>query len=142
MKTRKIFVNRTPQQPQGVPLEVVEPQGDLDARVLSFLLSATLREIKRSGKLEYDLPDFFTVEYTKDGSFVVSKPAGLNSKGIYEKARPIAVLGIRMHERGIDIVHAALKVAPPATIHPDPLTAPAAPGTPQNTEAPAGEAKG
>lgn len=109
MKTRRIAVNKTAEKPGGVEIEIVEPENLVEQRVLSFLLSAAIREIKRTGNMGYSLPDNLVVEYSKEGSFVVQSPAGTAGVGFYQAGRPLAVVGVHVNGQRIDLVHAEIK---------------------------------
>ena len=64
MKTEKITVNKTPAQPDGVEIEIVQPETDLEGRLLSFLVSSHLRYLQKEGRFTETLPETF--EVTKD----------------------------------------------------------------------------
>ncbi len=113
MKTRKITVNKTDKKPEGTEIEIVEPETAVEQRVMGFLLSAAIREIKRSGNMGYELPDNLTVDYAKEGTFVVQSPAGLNKSGMYQNAKPLAVIGVHVNGQRVDLVHASLAAPAP-----------------------------
>lgn len=106
MKIERITVNKTPQTPNGVNIELVQPESDLEAQVLTFLLPAKLREAKKAGRLQFVLPDKFHLEHKKDGTFVISGILGQSQ--YYQPPRPLAIVGLHKVGAGFDIVHAAI----------------------------------
>jgi hypothetical protein len=109
MISRKVHVNKTAEQPEGVEIEIIIPESSLEQRTLSFLLVGTLREIRRAGQMGYELPENFNVEHTNEGTFVVTTVPGPNAQGYYEPARAVSILGIRVAGNGFDLVHAEVK---------------------------------
>ena len=107
MKTDKIRVNRTTEQPEGIEIEIVKPESELQGGVLSFLLQGMLRDLKQRDRVLYELPDQFTVEHRGEGTFVVSAHVGEGQ--FYQQPRPIAIVGIRTVGRRFDLVQAELK---------------------------------
>ncbi len=107
MKTDKIRVNRTTEQPEGIEIEIVKPESELQGDVLSFLLQGMLRDLKQRDRVPYELPDQFTVEHRGEGTFVVSAHVGEGQ--FYQQPRPIAIVGIRTVGRRFDLVQAELK---------------------------------
>lgn len=108
MKIQKISVNRTSDKPKGVEIEIVQPETDIQGRLLAFLLPSMLREAKKNGRLSFELPDQFTVNHQGEGTFVV-KAAG-KAGGIYEQPKPIGMVGIRVSGKRFDLVHAGIDV--------------------------------
>ncbi len=111
MKTDKIRINKNAENPEGVEVEIVQPETELEERVLSFALAGTLRELKRANLIQYDLPEQFKVEHRKDGTFLAS---AFPESGYYEPARPIAVLGLRNIGNRFDLIHAPVPARPAA----------------------------
>ena len=136
MKTIKISVNKSEQQPEGVEIEVVEPEGDLEARVLSYLLGGFVRDTKSRGVLKLELPDQFNVSYEREGSFVLSSgPATPNLSGevhtYYRPPQPLAVLAIHAVGGRLDVVYGQIGERRPDAAPPD---APATAAEPVGTE--------
>ena len=107
MKVEKITINKTSEQPDGVEIEIVKPEKELQGRVLSFLLASHLRELKNQGRIQYDLPEKFSVEHKGEGTFVIS--ASVEEGGYYQSPRPVAIVGIQSFGRRFDIIHAEIK---------------------------------
>ena len=121
MKTDKITVNKTPEQPDGVEIELVQPEDDLQSSVLSYLLGSAIREAGRNGRLNFELPEQFTVRHRSEGTFVITTASGGDSQ-LYEPPRPIAILGIAARGQRFDLIHAELK---PENFQNQPVTPPA-----------------
>jgi len=102
MKTESITVNKTADNPKGIDLEIVKPQSTVEQRLLSHMLVPYIRAAKERGNLPYDLPDNFTVEYLREGTFLASAQGPRASQGYYEPAKPIAIFG----GRTFDLIHA------------------------------------
>ena len=132
MKTIKINVNKTEEQPEGIEIEVVEPDNDLEKRVLGFLLTGFVRDTKSRGVLKLDLPDNFAVSYEREGSFIVADgPRTPNLGGkvhtYYTPSKPLAVMAIHSVGGRLDVVYGELGKRKPG--------APAAPAAPAAAEA-------
>jgi hypothetical protein len=121
MKTDKITVNKTPELPDGVDINIVQPEDDLQSGVLSYLLGSAIREADRNGKLNFELPERFNVRHRSDGTFVITTASGGDSP-LYEPPRPIAIIGIAAKGRRFDLIHAELK---PENFQNQPVTPPA-----------------
>jgi len=107
MKVEKITVNKTSEQPDGIEIEIIEPESDFQGRVLSFLLASAVREAKREDRITYDLPDRITVHHKGQGTFVIS---GMSPEGeYYQPPRPVAIVGIRVAGNTFDLVQAEIK---------------------------------
>ena len=110
MKTTKIAVNKSEQQPEGVEIEVVEPENPLEERVLAYLLTGFVRDTKVRGVLKLDLPEQFRVGYEREGSFVLaSGPATPDLGGdvhtYYTPSKPLAVMAIHTIGDRLDVVY-------------------------------------
>jgi len=110
MKVEKITINKSPQQPNGIEVEIVQPDSGLEERLLSFLLASFLRELKRANRIPYDLPDHIVVDHRGQGTFLVSAPS--LQAAYYEPPRPIAIFGIRTVNGRFDLIHAAVPARP------------------------------
>lgn len=113
MKTAKISVNKTAEKPEGVEIDIVQPEGELEKRFMMFTLRHLLQTAKREDRLNFDLPEGFQVMHQREGSFVV---AGFRSSedqqqaGYYQPPAPIAVVGLRTAGNNFDMIHAAVDV--------------------------------
>ena len=115
MKTAKIHVNKTPEKPQGVEIDLVQPEGDLESRLLSYLIMHAVREAKRENRIPYKLPAAFSVEHRGEGTFaVVGTPtptetaAPVAGGGYYQPPRALAIVGIRAAGQSFEMIHAEL----------------------------------
>ncbi len=108
MKVQTISVNRTAEQPNGVQIEIVQPENDVQARLIAFLLPSILREAKQNKRLSFELPAEFSVNHQGEGTFVVK--SAVNTGGIYEPPKPIGMVGVRVVGKRFDLVHAPLDI--------------------------------
>ena len=113
MKTATIHVNKTSEKPEGVPVEIVQPEGELDERLLTFTLRQMLETGRREEKLSFELPSSYQVQHQQDGSFVVAGFGGAEGGGdqqdaYYQPPRPLAVIGLRAIGKQFDMIHAAI----------------------------------
>lgn len=107
METIGIDVNKTAENPDGIKINIVEPQSPLEEKLLSHLLAGFLQNSKLSGNLQLDLPDAFRVEHTSKGSFLVT--ALSSEAGYYSQPTPIAIVAIRSIGNTFDLVSADLR---------------------------------
>jgi len=117
MKTEKITVNKTPEQPDGVEIEIVQPESKLEGQLLSYLVTSHLKFLKQDGRFTEKLPDNFNVDHRGQGTFVINRM--VTDGQYYEQPRPVAIVGIRTMGNRFDLVHAML---------PEPTAAAAAAG--------------
>ena len=113
MKIEKISVNKTPDRPEGIDIDLVKPESGLEGRVMSFLLTSYLRE--RKDNFGFSLPERFSVDHRGEGSFVVA--GGQGQSDLYEPPRPIAVVGVQVRGNRLAVVHGAIN--PPGSTTPD-----------------------
>ena len=120
MKVEKITVNKTSDQPDGIGIQIIQPQSDIQERVLSFLLASAVREAKREGRITYDIPDQITIDHKGQGTFVISamSPDG----GYYQPPQPVAIVGIRVAGNAFDLVHAEVQPLSSEPASPPPPT--------------------
>lgn len=115
METKKITVNKSPERPNGVEIEVVVPKDDLEIQVLSYLLEGFLRDAHTGGKLKVELPERYALSYQNEGSFLVSAAPGTGSNAngspYYSPARPLAIIAIQRFGRRFDLAYAEIKQA-------------------------------
>jgi hypothetical protein len=128
MKTEKIRINKTPDNPEGTELEVVFAENRLEERLLSFLMNVYVREMKRENLIPYEIPNGASVDYRGGGTFVLS--GFLNEGNLYEPPRPIAIFGIRPVDNRFDLIHAPVPQQPRT---PQPVTQPLANSESTNT---------
>ncbi len=144
MKTEKITVNKTAEQPDGVEIDLVMPDGAMEEKLLAFMLTLYLRDLKRDKRVNYELPERFVVDYRGQGRFVASDVTG--GATYYEPPKPVCVVGLRWAQGRFDLIHAPL--TPPAptqnqTTPGSPAAASDAPsGEPSSSPAPAPEGQG
>lgn len=110
MKTTKVAVNKSADRPDGIEIEVVEPENNLEQRVLSYLLTGYVHNARKGGSLKVDLPEQFTIEYQREGSFVLfAGPQGPKTEGgqttYYQPQTPKAVLAIHAVGNRFDVVY-------------------------------------
>lgn len=70
MKTQTVTINKTADRPEGVEVELVTPESDLEQRVLAHLLAGFMRDAPAQGRVDDALPEDVRYEYTRNGSFV------------------------------------------------------------------------
>ena len=132
MKTDKIRVNRTNENPEGIEVDIVQPESPLETKVMEYLLTAFIQHARSSKGLPYDLPADLRVEHQTAGSFAAIGAAKTDSP-YYQPPRPLAVMALRQVANGFDVIHAEIKTpeAPPAQSAPAEKTeTPAAPPAP------------
>lgn len=121
MKTEKITVNKTAERPEGIEIDVVVPETPLEEKLISFLLTAHIRELKQANRLPYDLPQQLIIDHRGKGTFLLS--GMVDQGGYYEPPQPIAIVGLRSIAAKFDLIHApAIRPQPPQ----QPADAPAA----------------
>lgn len=118
MKTDKITVNKTPDNKDGVEIDLVQPENKMEEGVLTFLLTSFLRDAKAHNRIPYKLPDNFMLTHQGKGSFVVSgfKPGEQENAEYYQPPKPIAVVGVAQLGNRFDVIHAEVPASaqPPA----------------------------
>ena len=119
MKTIKICVNKTEEQPEGIEIEVVEPENDLEKGVLGFLLTGFVRDSSSRGILKLELPAQFNVSYEREGSFLLNEgPSVPNLSGnvhtYYQPSKPLAVLAVHCVGGRLDVVYGEIAKRAPA----------------------------
>lgn len=139
MKTAKITVNKTAERPEGIEIEIVQPENPVEERLLGYLLHPMLLQLKHDNRVPYELPARFKVEHRGSGTFVASSYGGEGA--YYEPPKPFAIVGIRVAGLTFDIIHAEPKLAPAAAPQAEavppaaaPEAAPAAEPVPAPTE--------
>ncbi|MEX2673488.1 MAG: hypothetical protein WD294_15420 [Phycisphaeraceae bacterium] len=115
MKTAKISVNKTADQPEGVEIEIVQPENPLEERFLGFSVRQLLQAARDGERLGFDLPEGFQVMHQREGSYVIAgfsgkKPAeGEKAEpSYYQPPVPLAVVGLRVVGNQFDLIHAAV----------------------------------
>jgi hypothetical protein len=132
MKIQTLNVNKTPEQPAGVDIDIVLPENPMEQRLLGFLLTLYLRDVKRERRVTYELPDRFNVNYQGEGRFIAATSPGEGS--YYEPPKPVCLVGLREVGGRFDLIHAPL--GQPAAGQPVATQALAAAETPPAAEAP------
>jgi hypothetical protein len=123
MKIDKISINKTAEQPEGVEIEIIQPENKLEEGVLGFLLAGLVRDLKRDGRIPYELPDRFRMEHRTGGTFIAF--GGPGEGAYYEPPKPLGIFGIRHVNGRFDLIH-----APAVAARPQGEAQPAAPATP------------
>lgn len=115
MKTENVTINKTADRPEGVEVELVHPESELEQGVLAHLLAGFMRDAVASGRVDYNLPEDVRFEYTRNGSFVaMGRPADAPADGMYVPRQPVAIAGIARFGKRFDVIHAALANQPQA----------------------------
>jgi hypothetical protein len=115
MKTAKIHVNKTPEKPDGVEIDIVQPDNAFEGRVISYLLVHAVRQAKHDNRIPYKLPTAFTVDHRGEGTFIImgtppppETAAPVRGGGYYSPPRPLAIVGLRMVGQHFELIHAEL----------------------------------
>lgn len=106
MKTDKIQVNKTPQTPNGIEVEIVQPESPLEIGVMEYLLTAFVHQARSNKALPYELPDTFTIQHQAAGSFAAVGTKADPANPYYQPPRPLAVLAVRKAGNAFDVIHA------------------------------------
>jgi hypothetical protein len=122
MKTDRIRINKSPQQPDGIEIELVKPENPTEENLLSFLLTGYLRDLKRDGRLPYELPDKFGVRHQSEGSFILS--GYYDEAKYYEPPQPLLIVGIQVRQGRFSLIHAAIQARSQGPQQPAPANAP------------------
>lgn len=107
MKINSVTVNKNEQNPDGVPIDLIEPESKLEQDCLAYLIGGFLRNLREAGQLSLDLPERFRVEYGANASFVLSETGA--GGGYYQAPKPALVVGLRKAGRGFDMVFRDLR---------------------------------
>jgi len=143
MKLDRIRINKSAQTPEGIEIELVKPENPIEENLLGFLLTGYMRDLKRDGRLPYELPDRFGVRHQTDGSFILS--GYYDETKFYEPPTPLLIIGIQARQGRFNLIHAPIQArsrgqqsANPgpitnATIEPPPADQPAPPAPDDTT---------
>jgi len=107
MKLDRIRINKTPQQPEGVEIELVKPENPTEENLLAFLLTGYIRDLKHDGRLPYELPDKFGIRHQTEGSFILS--GYYDESRFYEPPQPLLIIGIQSRQGRFSLIHAAIQ---------------------------------
>ena len=107
MKLDRIRINKSPQQPEGIEIELVKPENPTEENLLAFLLTGYIRDLKRDGRLPYELPDKFGVRHQAEGSFILS--GYFDQSKFYEPPQPILIVGIQIRQGRFSLIHASIQ---------------------------------
>ena len=117
MKTAKIRVNKTEKTPEGVEIEIVQPESPLEIKVMGYLLTHAVKQAKNDNKISYKLPAQFSVDHRGEGTFIVmgtppppATAAPVRGGGYYQPPQPLAIVGVRTAGTGFDLIHAELNL--------------------------------
>jgi len=108
MKHQKITINKTEERPEGIEISIVDPETDLEKRLLGFLLESHLMDAKHRKNLALELPEKFRVEYVREGQFVLLTAPGTGANSYYNPGEPRAVLVIRTVGNSFEVAHAQI----------------------------------
>lgn len=112
MKTTKMTINKTAEKPEGLTVNIVQPESVLEQDLMCYMLRSHLQHAKSQKSLSLELPTGFSVQYVKDGQFaMMSGPtsSGSAASPYYDSGRALAVLVILQSGNRFEIAHAALK---------------------------------
>lgn len=109
MKTDTIHVNKTPDNPQGIEVEIVQPETPLETGVMEYLLTAFVHQARSNKALPYELPESFQIQHQTAGSFAAIGAKQDTANPYYQPPRPLAVLAVRKAGVGYDVIHAEIK---------------------------------
>jgi len=107
MKIDRIRINKSPQQPEGIEIELVKPENSNEENLLAFLLTGYVRDLKHDGRLPYELPEKFGVRHQSEGTFILSGYYEQNQ--FYEPPLPILIVGIQMRQGRFSLIHAPIQ---------------------------------
>jgi hypothetical protein len=107
MKTDRIRINKTPQLPEGIEVELVKPENPTEEGLLAFLMTGFIRDLKRDGRLPYELPERFGVRHQADGSFILS--GYYDESKFYEPPTPILIIGVQVRQGKFNLIHAPIQ---------------------------------
>ena len=106
-------MNKSEESPDGVEIEVVEPENELEQNALAYLLAGYVRDAVGRGNFNVELPENFTINYQREGSFIlIGGPASPDLTGpnptYYNPGKPVAVLAIQTVGNRFDVVYGQL----------------------------------
>jgi len=107
MKLERIRINKSPQQPEGIEIELVKPENSNEENLLAFLLTGFIRDLKHDGRLPYELPEKFGVRHQSEGSFILS--GYYDESKFYEPPAPLLVIGIQARQGRFSLIHASIQ---------------------------------
>jgi hypothetical protein len=107
MKLDRIRINKSPQQPEGVEIELVKPENSTEENLLAFLLTSYIRDLKHDNRLPYDLPEKFGVRYQSEGTFILS--GYYDQSQYYEPPAPILIVGLQSRQGRFSLIHAPIQ---------------------------------
>ena len=123
MKLDRIRINKSPQQPEGIEIELVKPENPTEENLLAFLLTGYIRDLKRDGRLPYELPDKFGVRHQAEGSFILS--GYYDETRFYEPPQPLLIIGIQSRQGRFSLIHAPIQARSKGqqqAVSPQPIT--------------------
>lgn len=107
MKLDRIRINKSAEQPEGIEIELVKPENPIEENLLGFLLTGYIHDLKRDGRLPYELPDKFGVRHQAEGSFILS--GYYDESKFYEPPAPLLVIGIQSRQGRFSLIHASIQ---------------------------------
>ena len=111
MKTQTLTINKTPERPDGMEVEVLAAETELEQQLLCYLLTLYVRDARSQGTLDLEVPDRFTVRYNAEGSLTLLGEPNTGDSAYYTPAEPRAVFLIRPLGKRFEIGYAPLDAA-------------------------------
>jgi hypothetical protein len=108
MKIETIHVNKNPQQPDGVPVEIVVPESSFETELLAFTLRGYVEVARQANNLSVTMNPGYQIVHQGNGSFVVAGQVNAPENPYYQQPRALALVGVRKVPGGFDILHADL----------------------------------
>jgi len=113
MKLEPKSVNKSDESPDGVEIQVVEAENDVESKLLCHLLRDHLKQLKDSGRLNLDLPKHFSVDYRDGGVFILTRDANselaTGTLEMYQIPRPFAVVLMHLTRGRFDLAYRAIE---------------------------------
>jgi len=112
MELKTITVNKSEKQPEGITIDVVVPQSQLEIQTLAYLLTGFVRDAEKAKRFNIKLPTAFSLQYQSEGSFLISTapgPAVSKTSSYYQPPKPLAVLAIQQVKNQFDLAYAEVQ---------------------------------
>src|SRR4051812_41854910 len=111
MKLDRIRINKSTETPEGLEIELVKPENPTEENLLAFLLTGYMRDLKRDGRLPYELPERFGVRHQAEGSFILS--GYYDETKFYEPPAPLLIIAIQARQGRFNLIHAPIQARSP-----------------------------
>jgi hypothetical protein len=86
---------------------LVKPENPTEEGLLAFLMTGYIRDLKRDGRLPYELPERFGVRHQAEGSFILS--GYYDESKFYEPPQPILIIGVQVRQGKFNLIHAPIQ---------------------------------